>query len=511
MKINNKHLIAISFLEGAAVMITEIAAGKIVAPYFGTSVQVWAIILSATLMGLALGYFTGGYLTRKYKQMKLVYYLMFLAGLFVAVMPLLSQVLINTVNFNSLIATAIIVIPAFLMPPIFLMGAMSPVIIFQLCDDNNDAGYFSGLIYGISTVGGILSTLIFGIFILPNLGVVKPMYITGSVLMVIAVLFLLKGNRKNALLFAVVPLMLLCSASYFKEKSSRVKEHYSSSDMMGQLKVIDFKGNRFMLLDNTVQAAQILSRPDYNFVHFMDALDAIFSNKIIEGKRALIFGLGGGLFARQLSNKHNIEVTAVEIDDRVEPLARKYFKLPNEVKVINMDARNYINTFSDEKYDIIMFDTFLGEYLPSHLFTKESLLKVKNMLNSDGVIITDFNGYFEGKKGKGSRSIIKTLEALNFKSIVMGTAPENTFKRSLLFFSTLSESAFQKLSEIKNVQHKRIHVVPYNDSTLSDAVILSDKNLQLDMLTNELGIEWRQYMQKTMLKELREGGYVLID
>lgn len=65
MKIINKHLIAISFLEGAAVMITEIGAGKIVAPYFGTSIQVWAIILSSTLLGLALGYFAGGYLTKK--------------------------------------------------------------------------------------------------------------------------------------------------------------------------------------------------------------------------------------------------------------------------------------------------------------------------------------------------------------------------------------------------------------------------------------------------------------
>lgn len=511
MKINNKHLIAISFLEGAAVMITEIAAGKIVAPYFGTSIQIWAIILSSTLLGLALGYFTGGYLTKKHTAIKLVYFLMFLAGLFITIMPLVSQFLINSIDTGSIIVTALLAIPIFLIPPIFLMGAMSPVIIFQLCDDNSDAGYYAGLIYGISTIGGILSTLIFGIFVLPNLGVIKPMYITGTVLMLIAVFFLLKNNKRNALLFAVVPLLLLCSASYFKEKSSRVKVHYSSSDMMGQLKVVDFKGNRFMLLNNTVQAAQILSRPDYNFVYFMDALDAIFSNEIIEGKRALIFGLGGGLFANQLSKKHAIEVTAVEIDDRVEPLARKYFNLSEEVKVVNMDARNYINDFADEKYDIIMFDTFLGEYMPSHLFTKESLLKVKSMLTPDGVIITDFNGYFEGKKGRGARSIIKTLENLNFKSVVMGTDAENTFKRSLLFFSTPSENAFQRLAHIKQLQHKRIHLIPYNASTLSDAVILSDKNLQLDMLTNEVGIEWREYMQKTLLKELRDGGYVLID
>lgn len=289
---------------------------------------------------------------------------MFLAGLFVFVMPLLSQVLINSVNLNSLITNAFIAIPVFLMPPIFLMGAMSPVIIFQLCDDKSNAGYFAGLIYGISTVGGILSTLIFGIFVLPSLGVIKPMYVTGSVLMIVSVIYLLKNNRKNALLLAVLPLLLICSASYFKQKSSRIKVHYSSSDMMGQLKVIDFKGNRFMLLNNTVQAAQILNRPDYNFVYFMDALDKIFGEKLIEGKNALIFGLGGGLFANKLNKNYNIDITAVEIDERVEPLARNYFGLSDNVKVVNMDARNYINKYPDEKYDIIMFDTFLGEYFP---------------------------------------------------------------------------------------------------------------------------------------------------
>lgn len=133
------------------------------------------------------------------------------------------------------------------------------------------------------------------------------------------------------------------------------------------------------------------------------------------------------------------------------------------------------------------------------------------MLTPNGVIITDFNGYFEGKKGKGARSIIKTLESLNFSSIVMGTTNENTFKRSLLFFSTISRNSFQKLDQIKNLKHKRIHVIPYNQSNLKDAVLLSDKNLQLDVLTNEVGIEWREYVQQTMLKELREAGYALID
>ncbi|HRG41359.1 MAG TPA: hypothetical protein PLC27_08155 [Saprospiraceae bacterium] len=46
----NKGIIyTLALLEGSAVMVAELCCNKLITPYFGTSVQVWAATLGVTL------------------------------------------------------------------------------------------------------------------------------------------------------------------------------------------------------------------------------------------------------------------------------------------------------------------------------------------------------------------------------------------------------------------------------------------------------------------------------
>jgi predicted membrane-bound spermidine synthase len=58
-------LLSISILEGGALMATELIGAKLAAPFYGTSLYVWATIFAVTLGGLALGYLLGGYFSDK--------------------------------------------------------------------------------------------------------------------------------------------------------------------------------------------------------------------------------------------------------------------------------------------------------------------------------------------------------------------------------------------------------------------------------------------------------------
>ena len=64
---NKKFFFLLSFIEGGAVMATELLGAKMLAPYFGSSLYVWATVLAVTLGGLAIGYFLGGLLSFKTK------------------------------------------------------------------------------------------------------------------------------------------------------------------------------------------------------------------------------------------------------------------------------------------------------------------------------------------------------------------------------------------------------------------------------------------------------------
>lgn len=53
------------FATGWFVMLTELVAARVLAPYFGNSIYVWGSVIAIFLVTLAIGYAFGGRLTRK--------------------------------------------------------------------------------------------------------------------------------------------------------------------------------------------------------------------------------------------------------------------------------------------------------------------------------------------------------------------------------------------------------------------------------------------------------------
>ena len=73
-------------------MATELLGAKMLAPYFGSSLYVWATVLAITLGGLAVGYFIGGVLSYKNKNPFVLFYVLLLAAVFTVLMPYTSKI-----------------------------------------------------------------------------------------------------------------------------------------------------------------------------------------------------------------------------------------------------------------------------------------------------------------------------------------------------------------------------------------------------------------------------------
>ena len=56
---------ALIFITGAVTLSLEVLASRIMTPYFGVSLYIWAGILSITLIFLALGYQLGGWISQR--------------------------------------------------------------------------------------------------------------------------------------------------------------------------------------------------------------------------------------------------------------------------------------------------------------------------------------------------------------------------------------------------------------------------------------------------------------
>ena len=96
----------------------------------------------------------------------------------------------------------------------------------------------------------------------------------------------------------------------------------------------------------------------------------------------------------------NIDV--VEIDPKMTQIAQEYFDLDlsnSRIQVYHQDGRTYLNK-SSKKYDCILLDAFKGINAPFQLTTYEAMMNAKNILNEDGVVITNIVASLEGENAK---------------------------------------------------------------------------------------------------------------
>jgi spermidine synthase len=193
----------------------------------------------------------------------------------------------------------------------------------------------------------------------------------------------------------------------------------------------------------------------------------------------LLLGLGGGILANNLLAK-GYEVDAVEFDERMVYVAKTYFNLNPRIHVELDDARHYLNACI-KKYDVIIFDVFKGEENPNHVFTQESLLKAKLILNAGGSLVLNGNGYLQGSAGKGMRSIYKTFLRSGFFVKTETTGNVEAY-RNALFFASLKPTE-----------------IPTSILDTNDALVLKDEFPILDILNKEANRAWRMgYIQNSI-------------
>ncbi|MCW3104015.1 MAG: hypothetical protein JWO09_2455 [Bacteroidetes bacterium] len=486
---NKKIYFLLSFIEGGSVMAAELMGAKMLAPYFGSSLYVWASVLAITLGGLAVGYFAGGIVSYRSKNPLTLFYVLLAAAVFTMLMPFSSRFILWLVGMHSLIPSVIISASFILFPPVFMMGMVSPLIIRAITTDIEQSGRAAGAIYAISTVGGIIATFSFGFYVIPEFGLTMPSIYTGIILGLIPLIVLLRQKQTGKAL----GFFLLCawafSAATFKSTASGIKVVYSAEGLLGQVMVLDYPhydqqkkvdGHSRWLFVNRISQTMYDSLADENrkeekyFTYVYRISD--FSDSIPKDSKILLLGLGGGSIAKRLTEK-GFSVDVCELDRRIAEVAKKYFYLDEHVQVSVDDARHYIKT-CDKKYDLIIFDMFRGEDVPNHVFTTESLEETKKLLNPGATVFVNSLGYIEGTMGKSMRSIYKTFKAAGFNVEVLPTDPDPN-QRNLLFYASLGK--------VK----PNAGFIPENKIDLADAVVLKDEYPVLDLLNAEAAKRWR--------------------
>jgi MFS family permease len=156
-------------ITGASVMMIELLGTRIIGPFYGVSLIVWSSLLSVALIALAAGYAVGGRLADRAPRVRLSH-ILFLAGLWIGLVPLISEPVQLAANALGLRAGAFTSALVLFTGPLMLLGMAGPFVIKMAADRLDHVGSTAGNVFAVSTVGSVLGTLLLGFYLLPIAG-----------------------------------------------------------------------------------------------------------------------------------------------------------------------------------------------------------------------------------------------------------------------------------------------------------------------------------------------------
>lgn len=181
-------LLVIAFLEGSSLMASEIIGSKLMGPYFGNSLFVWTALFTTTLGGLAIGYYLGGIFSAKKNHSKILLILLVISFISFVSMGFLSKVVMSNLIDLPIRMGAFLSSLLYIFPLTVCFGCISPIIIRMLSTEEQNIGKNSGIVYSVSTFGGILMTIVLGFYFIPEFGLQFSIYFT-SFLISLAIIF----------------------------------------------------------------------------------------------------------------------------------------------------------------------------------------------------------------------------------------------------------------------------------------------------------------------------------
>jgi spermidine synthase len=395
------HLIV--FVVGASSLGAEIAAARLLAPYFGASTIVWANTIATVLVALSIGYWVGGRLADRNPTVRGMCGLVMGAAVLLAVVPFAAGPFLRTSvkAFDALSAGAffgsLVGVLALVAVPVVLLGAVAPYAIRLTVRRVEESGAVAGRLYAISTFGSLVGVFLSALAMIPLLGTRRTFLAFALALALVGALGLSRRYVLAPLALAV--LIALPVGAVKGADGERVIWERETTYQYARV-VEDDDGERSLEL-NEGQAVHSLYRPDTVLTDdYWDGFLVLpFAASPRPPGRVAILGNAAGTTARAYERFFpRARIDGVEIDGELTEVGRELFGMDNpRLRVHTQDARPFLARQRDARYDAIFVDTYRQPYIPFYLVTKEFFELAREKLAPGGVVVVN-TGHPDGSE-----------------------------------------------------------------------------------------------------------------
>jgi spermidine synthase len=423
-------LALIVFVVGSASLGSEIAAARLLAPYFGASTTVWANTIATVLVALSVGYWLGGRLADRHPLHRHMCALVLMASVGLAAVPFVARPFLDLAVgalsdisagafLGSLLGVLVLVAG-----PVLLLGAVAPYAIRLSLTELSTSGATAGRLYAISTAGSLVGTFVAALLLIPFAGTRRTFLIFAFALALVAA----AGMRRRWL---VVPLALAALVALppgqIKPRAADGRVIYETDTEYQYARVVQAPDGTRSLELNEGLARHSLYRPgsyltdDYWDGFLVDPRAVLAAPP----RRLAILGNAAGTTARAYGHYFpSTAIDAVEIDRDVTDIGRRYFDMrAPHLRTFAEDARPYLRR-TGERYDAIFVDAYRQPYIPFYLATAEFFELCRERLRPGGVVVINV-GHPRGED-RLERDLTRTLGTA-FRSVLRDPIePTNT-------------------------------------------------------------------------------------
>jgi spermidine synthase len=385
------------FVVGTGSLGAEIAAVRLLAPYFGASTIVWANTIGVVLVALSIGYWLGGRFADRHPHLRGLCMLSLLAAGLLALVPFAADPLLDVavdaldeISAGAFIGSLLAVL-VLVAVPVLLLGAVSPWAIRLAVSDVDQAGTIAGRLYGLSTAGSLVGTLLSALVLIPLVGTRRTFLVFALVIALTAVSGL-RPLRRWALAPAAIAALIALPVGTLKAKTDDGRVIYETETEYQYARVIEEDDGTRLLELNEGQAQHSVYEP--GSVLTGDVWDGHlvlgFAGFSQPPRSVAILGNAAGTTSRAYEKFFpDTRVDGVEIDGELSEIGRRYFDMHNpELHLYHEDARPFLRRI-DAEYDVISVDAYRQPYIPFYLATEEFFELARDRLAPGGILIVN--------------------------------------------------------------------------------------------------------------------------
>ncbi|KFG76969.1 spermidine synthase [Streptomyces mutabilis] len=377
---------ALVFGSSAAVLIVEIVALRLLAPYLGLTLETSTMVIGVALTAIALGSWLGGRLADLVDPRRLLGPALGVSGAAVALTP---AVLRSTAEWAPVLL--LLVAGLTILVPGALLSAVTPMVTKLRLTSLAETGTVVGRLSGVGTVGAIVGTVLTGFVLISRLPVSGILISLGVLLMAGSALvgWRARGWTGTPALTLMVVAGGLATVPAPGGCDAETKYHCARV-------VADpgRDGGRTLVLDGVRHSYVDVDDPTYLKFTYVRAIASVVDTAFPGSEPIAAYHLGGGglTFPRYLAaTRPGTRSLVSEIDGGVVRIDREEFGLSPEagVDVRTEDGRLGLRRLGTSSRDLVVGDAFGGVSVPWHLTTVEAMADVRRVLKEDGLYVAN--------------------------------------------------------------------------------------------------------------------------